>query len=135
MLAPPRGYCWALLGLDIEVVFEEGSMGRNAEEGLTEVNKNGNLQDGVRIQIYQFDLVEVEKAAKEVAGGESKPVLDELLKDHRFACARWLAIGRIEAGAGHPRPASGAWLQSWWRWRRTPLCTRWARGLKNGAGG
>jgi len=116
-------------------MLEEIGMRSNAEKSLAKMHKNGNLQDRVGVQIYQFDLVEVEKAAKEVAGGESKPVLDELLKDHRFACARWLAIGRIEAGAGHPRPASGAWLQSWWRWRRTPLCTRWARGLKNGAGG
>ena len=47
--------------------------------------KNGYLEDGVRVQIYQFDLVEVEKTTEEVTSREPEPMLDELLEDHHFA--------------------------------------------------
>ena len=78
----------AQVRLDVEIVLEEVSMGSNAEESLAKVHENGNLKSGIMIQIYQFDLIEVEKTAEEVTSREPEPVLDKLLKDHHFAFLR-----------------------------------------------
>jgi hypothetical protein len=40
-----------------EIVFEQGKIWRNPKIGFTEVDKNGNLKNGVRIEMNQFDLV------------------------------------------------------------------------------
>ena len=78
----------ARVQLDVEIVFEEVGMGSIAEESLTKMHENGNLKNGIGIQIYQFDLIEVEKIAKKVTGREPEPMLDELLEDHHFAFLR-----------------------------------------------
>ena len=75
----------ARVRLDEEIVFEEVGMGSNAEESLTKMHENGNLKNGIWIQIYQFDLIEVEKTTEEVTGREPEPMLDEFLEDHHFA--------------------------------------------------
>ena len=69
-------------------MFEEIGVGSDAKKRLTEVRKNGNLEDRVRVQIYQFDLVEVEETTEEVASREPEPMLDKFLKDYHFAFLR-----------------------------------------------
>jgi hypothetical protein len=42
-------------------------MGRDAEVGFVEVDKGGDDGNRVRRQLHQFDAVEMEKLAQEVA--------------------------------------------------------------------
>jgi hypothetical protein len=50
-----------------EIVFEQGKFWRNPKIGFKEMDKNGDLKDGVRVEMNQFDLVVIQKAAEEIA--------------------------------------------------------------------
>jgi hypothetical protein len=52
------------LGLTVIQVFLETEMGENPEKGLTQMYKNGNLQDGIWVQMGQVQFVEVKEAAE-----------------------------------------------------------------------
>jgi hypothetical protein len=47
-------------------------MGENPEIGLTHMYKNGNLQDGIRVQMGQVQFVEIKEAAEKGRNGKSK---------------------------------------------------------------
>jgi hypothetical protein len=55
-------------------ILPEAEMGKNPEIGLTEMNKNGNLQDRIRVQVGQVQIVEIKEAAEEGRNGKSKAV-------------------------------------------------------------
>jgi hypothetical protein len=48
-------------------------MGENTQKGLTQMNKNGNLQDGIRVQMSQVQFVEIKEAVEKGRNGKSKP--------------------------------------------------------------
>jgi hypothetical protein len=47
-------------------------MGTNPEIGLTQMNKNGNLQDRIRVQVGQVQIVKIKETAKEGRNGKSE---------------------------------------------------------------
>ena len=47
-------------------------MGENPEKGLTQMYKNGNLQDGIRVQMSQVQFVEIKEAVEKGRDGKSK---------------------------------------------------------------
>jgi hypothetical protein len=49
-------------------------MGENLEIGLTQMYKDGNLQDRIRVQVGQVQIVEIKEAAEEGRNGKSKVV-------------------------------------------------------------
>jgi hypothetical protein len=53
-------------------VLPETEMGENPEIGLTQMYKNGNLQDGIRVQMGQVQFVEIKEAAEKGRNGKSK---------------------------------------------------------------
>jgi hypothetical protein len=52
-------------------VFPETEMGENPEKGLTQMYKNGNLQDGIRVQMSQVQFIEIKEAAEKGRDGKS----------------------------------------------------------------
>jgi hypothetical protein len=45
-------------------------VGLDSKEGFTEMDKDGNVVDGVRIEVMEFKPVIIEKAAEERTRGE-----------------------------------------------------------------
>lgn len=65
-------------------VAEKGEVGSDSEVGLTEVDKNGNLEDWVGFQMDELDLIPVEKPVEEVAGWQCEPTVEVVLEDEDF---------------------------------------------------
>jgi hypothetical protein len=53
-------------------ILPEAKMGENPKIGLTQMNKNGNLQDRIRVQVGQVQIVEIKEATEEGRNRESK---------------------------------------------------------------
>jgi hypothetical protein len=47
-------------------------MGKNPEVGLTQMIKNGNLQDRIGIQVGQVQIVKIKETAEEGRNGNSE---------------------------------------------------------------
>jgi hypothetical protein len=47
-------------------------MGKNLEVGLTQMNKNGNLQDRIGIQVGQVQIVKIKETTEERRNGKSE---------------------------------------------------------------
>jgi hypothetical protein len=47
-------------------------MGKNPEVGLTQMNKNGNLQDRIGIQVSQVQIVKIKETMEEGRNGKSE---------------------------------------------------------------
>jgi hypothetical protein len=61
------------------------------------MNKNGDLKNGLRVEMDQFDLVVVKKATEEITYWESKSALEEGGEHHDFigvGCWNVLTGGR-----------------------------------------
>jgi hypothetical protein len=52
--------------------FLEAKMGENPKISLTQMNKNGNLQDRIRIQVGHVQIVEIKEATEEGRNRKSK---------------------------------------------------------------
>jgi Fe2+ or Zn2+ uptake regulation protein len=59
---------------------------RNPKISLTEMDKNDDLKNRVRVQMDQLNLIVVKKSSKEITSRESKPALEERRKHHNFVC-------------------------------------------------
>jgi hypothetical protein len=55
---------------------------------LAEVNKYGDLKDGVRIEVDKFNLVVVKEVEEEIARRESESALEKGGQHHDFLCMR-----------------------------------------------
>ena len=55
-------------------VLPKTEMGENPEIGLTQMDKDGNLQDRIRVQVGQVQIVEIKEAIEERRYGKSKTV-------------------------------------------------------------
>jgi hypothetical protein len=53
-------------------ILPKAEMGKNPEIGLTQMNKNGNLQHRVRVQVGQVQIVKVKETAEETRNGKSE---------------------------------------------------------------
>jgi hypothetical protein len=84
-----------------EVVFEQGEVWRNPKVRLTEMDKNGDLKNRVRVQMDQLNLIVVKKSSEEIASRESKPTLEERRKHHNL----------VLIGGGNGFSSSGLPLQ------------------------
>jgi hypothetical protein len=51
--------CGARLVFQEKIIFEQGKVWENPKISFTDVDKNGDLKDGVRIEMDQFDLIVV----------------------------------------------------------------------------
>jgi hypothetical protein len=65
-------------------VFPETEMGENPQKGLTQMNKNGNLQDEIRVQMSQVQFVEIKEVAEKGRNGKSKTTNKEGNINDRF---------------------------------------------------
>jgi hypothetical protein len=65
-------------------------MGKNPEEGLTQMNKNGNLQDRIEIQVGQVQIVKIKETAEEGRNRKSETT-DEKgnINDGLMSVLRW----------------------------------------------
>jgi hypothetical protein len=62
------------------------------------MDKNGNLKNGIRVEVDQFNLVVIKEPAEEVAGREAKSTLEEGRKHHnldRIGCRNVFPGGRM----------------------------------------
>jgi hypothetical protein len=65
-------------------VFPETGMRENPDKGLTQMYKNGNLQDGIRVQMSQVQFVEIKEAVEKGRNGKSKTTNKERNINDRF---------------------------------------------------
>jgi hypothetical protein len=65
-------------------VFPETEMGENPAKGLTQMYKNGNLQNGIRVQMCQVQFVEIKETAEEGGDGKSKTTNKKRNVNDRF---------------------------------------------------
>src|SRR5947207_9945839 len=67
-------YNWPCLlpSRDLEKMTEQSEMGLDSQVSLTKVDKSGNVKDGVWVHMNKFNLIEVQKAAKESVGWDRK---------------------------------------------------------------
>jgi hypothetical protein len=66
-----------------EIVFEKVKIRRDCKVNLTGMDENGNLEDGIEIQMNEFDFDVVETAKKITAGKPESP-LEECFGDHNL---------------------------------------------------
>ena len=59
-------------------------MEENPEKGLTRMYKDGNLQDGIRVQMSQVQFVEIKEAVEKGRNGKSKTTNKERNINDRF---------------------------------------------------
>jgi hypothetical protein len=65
-------------------IFLETEVGENPKKGLAEMYKNGNLQDGIRVQMRQVQLIEIKETAEKGGDGKSKPTNEKRNINNRF---------------------------------------------------
>ena len=57
-------------------------MGPNPQIRLTEMDEGGNMKNGVRIQMNEFYLIEMQKTPKESTSGDGKTTIEERFENH-----------------------------------------------------
>jgi hypothetical protein len=82
-----------------EVVFEEWEAWRNPMVSFIEMDKDSDLENGVRVQMDKLYLVVVKKSAEEIASRESKPALEERGEHHNFIR---IGCGNVFSSGGLP---------------------------------
>jgi hypothetical protein len=65
-------------------IFPETEVGENPEKGLAQMYENGNLQNGIRVQMRQVKLVEIKETAEKGGDGKSKPKNEKRNVNDRF---------------------------------------------------
>jgi hypothetical protein len=65
-------------------ILPKAKVGENLEVGLTQMNKYGNLQDRIRVQMGQIQFVEIKEAIEEGRDGKSKAADEERNIDDGF---------------------------------------------------
>jgi hypothetical protein len=56
-------------------IFPKSKVGENPKKGLAQMYENGNLQNWVRVQMRQIQLIEIKEDAKKGGDGKSKPTM------------------------------------------------------------
>jgi hypothetical protein len=60
--------CGARLILQEKEILEQRKVRRNSLESLIEMDKDGDLKNGIGIEMDQFDLIMVKESAEEIVG-------------------------------------------------------------------
>jgi hypothetical protein len=90
--------CGTRLVFQKEVVLKQRKIGRNPKGGFAKMGKDGNLEDGVAIQMNQFDLIVVDESVEEIIDQKTESALAEGGKHHDFVgigCQDALPDGRV----------------------------------------
>jgi hypothetical protein len=53
-------------------ILPEAKMGKNPKVGLTQMHEDRNLQDRIRVQMGQVQIIEIKEAVEEGRNGKSK---------------------------------------------------------------
>jgi hypothetical protein len=61
------------LGPTMIKIFPGTEVRENPEKGLAQMYENGNLQNGIRVQMRQVQLIEIKETAEKGGDGKSKP--------------------------------------------------------------
>ena len=72
------------LRFQVEKITKEIPVGLDPKKGFTKINKDRNVQNGIRIQMMDLNTIKRKKALKIVRGWKSKSALDEMLKNDKF---------------------------------------------------
>jgi hypothetical protein len=67
-----------------KLVLSPTEMGENPEKGLAQMYKNGNLQNGIRVQMCQVQFIEIKEAAEKGGDGKSKTANKKRMVNDRF---------------------------------------------------
>src|SRR5205814_1103717 len=71
-----------LPGRYLKKIAKEGKMGPNPQICLTEMDEGGNVKNGVRIQMNEFYLIEMQKTPEESTGGDGKTTVEERFENY-----------------------------------------------------
>jgi hypothetical protein len=83
-----------VVALHIEDLPPKAPVGVNAEEGLTQSNEDGKVENGIGSQLPELNPVEEKERAKKLVGRERKPVKQKSGKHNSKAFWRPWAGGR-----------------------------------------
>jgi hypothetical protein len=83
-----------IVAFDIENLPPQALVGVNAEEGLTQCNKDAKVEDGIRGQLPVLNPIEEEKRAQKILRGERKTTKQKGIKHNSEALWRLRAGGR-----------------------------------------
>jgi hypothetical protein len=67
------------------------------------MDKNGNLENGIRVEMDYFDLVGIKESVEDVAGRKAKSALEERGKHHhlgRIGCRNAFSSSRMPLQLG-----------------------------------
>lgn len=82
------------MAFDVENFPPQAPVGVNAEEGFTQSNKDGNVEDGIGSQLPELNPLEEKKRAKKLVGGERKSAKQKSGEHNSKALWRPRAGGR-----------------------------------------
>jgi hypothetical protein len=68
----------------MEEVAEEVEVGFYPQEGFTKMNKDGNVENRVGVEVMELDAIIEEKTVKEIRSGEGQSVLNKILKQNKL---------------------------------------------------
>jgi hypothetical protein len=74
----------------LELIFQEKvtlkkrKIRRNAKKCLTKMDEDGDLENGIRVEMDYFDLIVVKGPTEEITGREAESALKKGRKHHNF---------------------------------------------------
>jgi hypothetical protein len=68
----------------MEEVAEEVEVGFYTQEGFTEMNKYGNMENIIGVEVMELDAIIEEKATKEIRCWEDQSALNKILKQNNL---------------------------------------------------
>ena len=80
------GVVCARLEFEKIVVFKKIEIGRNGKESFAEMDKDGDLQNGVGMKIYQLNVVILQQLTEERTTRETEPPLEIGFEHHYLVC-------------------------------------------------
>jgi hypothetical protein len=89
-------------------IFPETEVGENPEKGLAQMYENGNLQNGIRVQMRQVQLIEIKETDEKGGDGKSKTMNKKRNVNDRFM---GILFRNGDAAANPPR-AELFWKQN-----------------------
>jgi hypothetical protein len=84
MPAPPTTASFFVVGWGLARKRKRNRSQFNSEKCFTEVDENGNVADGIRIEVMELKPVIVKKAAKERTSGEGQSPFGKMVECDDF---------------------------------------------------
>ena len=70
--------------LNSEEVAEKLEVGLDAQKCFTEVNKYGDMKNGIGVQVMDLKAIEVKKSAKEIASWQCQAAFNKVFEENGF---------------------------------------------------